>query len=56
MITIIGTLILEFIVHMILFSIYKLRLFIQRRLFAKELISPAEVTEQQENGNVDSQI
>lgn len=50
MVTVFGTLILAIIVHMILFWIYKLRVFIQRRLIAKEMILPTKVTKQHKNG------
>lgn len=40
MVTVAGTLILAITVHMFLFWVYKLRVFIQRRLYTKSLILP----------------
>lgn len=44
MITVGGTLVLAIIVHMILFWIYKLRTFINRRCFATNLILPTSTS------------
>lgn len=43
MITVFGTLILAILVHICLFWIYKLRVFLQRRFFATELILPTQI-------------
>lgn len=42
MIMVFGTLILAITVHIILFWIYKLRVFVQRRFFGTELILPTK--------------
>ncbi|XP_055301375.1 protein rolling stone-like [Sitodiplosis mosellana] len=57
MVTVFGTLILAIIVHVTLFWIYKLRVFVQRRYFSTQLILPTKVPKQQRlNSSLGSQI
>lgn len=56
MVTVFGTLILAIIVHVTLFWIYKLRVFIQRRYFTTELILPTKTPKQRLNSSLGSQI
>lgn len=57
MVTVFGTLVLAIIVHVFLFWVYKLRVFIQRRLMANEMILPTKTTKKQHlNGSLGSQI
>lgn len=57
MVTVFGTLTLAIIVHVLLFWIYKLRVFIQRQFFTTELILPTKANPKQGfNGSMGSQI
>lgn len=57
MITVFGTLILAIIVHVTLFWIYKLRVFVQRRFFTTEIIIlPTKEPKQRLNSSLGSQI
>lgn len=56
MITVFGTLILAIIVHVTLFWIYKLRVFVQRRYFSTKLILPIKAPKQHLNNSLGSQI
>ena len=56
MVTVTGTLILAIIVHVTLFWIYKLRVFVQRRFFNTDLILPTKTPNQRLNTSLGSQI
>lgn len=56
MVTVFGTLILAIIVHMFLFWVYKLRVFVQRRCFTTKLILPCNDKKQRLNGSTGSQV
>lgn len=56
MLTVFGTLTLAIIVHVMLFWIYKLRVFVQRRFFTTELILPTKTSKDRHIKNRGSQI
>lgn len=56
MVTVFGTLVLAIIVHLFLFWIYKLRVFVQRRFINNEMVLPTKAKKQQLNGSLGSQI
>lgn len=56
MITVFGTLILAFIVHILLFWVYKLRVIIQRHFIGTEMILPTTKSDKHLNGSLGSQI
>lgn len=51
-----GTLVLAIVVHVLLFWIYKLRVYVQRKFFATELILPTKAPKQRLNESLGSQI
>lgn len=55
-ITVFGTLTLAIIVHILLFWIYKLRVYVQRKFFTTESILPTKASKNRLNGSQGSQI
>lgn len=55
-VTVFGTLMLAIIVHTLLFWIYKLRVYVQRKFFTTELILPTKTSKNRLNDSQGSQI
>lgn len=56
MITVFGTLVLAFIVHILLFWVYKLRVSIQRHFIGTEMILPTAKSDKHLSRSLGSQI
>lgn len=56
LVTTFGTLVLALVVHMFLFTVYKLRVFIQRRFCTTDLILPTSSSKMQSTNSLQSRI
>lgn len=54
--TVLGTLLLAICVHIFLFWVYKLRVFLQRRLYETKIILPTTAPKLQPSNSMDSKI